>query len=314
MSNRTDTHDKIQQITAKLIELNNNFANADALNQIDIDLLRKYTVDLYDEILLLQPQKAVTTPTPEPKVEPQPQPEELPLIAKDESPKAEEIKEAPQPEPKEEPKANYTPQVDLNPPTTQPTNTPQPVNTFHPKVEESMPEPPKVEEVKEEQKVEEKPVAQPVVEEKKEPVAETKLQPEELPLMAKEETPEVEPAKVEEKKEEPAKPTAQPEEVKEKSLNDSLNKAESNDLASKLGQTPIHDLKKAISINKKFEFINQLFKGDHENYTKSIHYLNGLSNKEEAMTFFNSLKKEHEWDEESKRYIEFADLVRRRFM
>ncbi|KAB2918029.1 MAG: hypothetical protein F9K23_02455 [Bacteroidetes bacterium] len=79
-------------------------------------------------------------------------------------------------------------------------------------------------------------------------------------------------------------------------------------------QTPIHDLKKAISINKKFEFINQLFKGDHEAYAKSIHYINGLTNGNEADTFFRNLKREFSWDEENKLFLELADMVRRRFM
>lgn len=262
MSNRTEYHDKIQQITAKLIELNSNFANATQLTNIDIELLRKYAVDLYDELLLLKPEKAVTvmpsSPTPPPRVI--------------------------QPEVKEEPKKNFAPE-------------PKPV------VEEKLVPPPPVEEKKEvplPPKIEEKKEEPPVVETPK-PVEEPKPIKVETPK-----TPEIKP--IVEDKEEAV------EEGKDDSLNTSLQQPEPEDLASKLGQTPIHDLKKAISINKKFEFISQLFEGDHEGYTKSVHYLNGLKNKDEAMTFFNNLKKERNWDEENKRFIEFADLVNRRFM
>jgi type IV secretory pathway VirB10-like protein len=243
MSNRTERHDKIQQITAKLIELNNNFANAQQLTAVDIGLLQKYAVDLYDEILLLEPEKAVVQPDA---------PVTTPKIV--------------EPEVKEEPVVNSTPE-------------PEPVE----EIKKVPPPAPKVEEKKEETPVAEEPKP---VEEPKAPIEEPAAKAE----------------------------TAEQEEEKDNSLNSSLQQPEKNDLASKLGQTPIHDLKKAISINKKFEFISQLFEGDHEGYTKSVHYLNGLSNKDEAMNFFNSLKSERNWDEENKRFIEFADLVNRRFM
>ncbi len=235
MSNRTEHHDKIQQITAKLIELNNNFANAAQLTSVDIELLRKYTVDLYDELLLLKPEKGITVqpniPTPVPTI--------INPVVKEESRK----NVAPEP---------IVEEKTIPPP---PTEIPTPI------------EEPRSNEV--------------IV-----PTVPTEIKP-----IAKE------------KKEET-----------DNSLNTSLQKPESEDLASKLGQTPVHDLKKAISINKKFEFISQLFGGDHEGYTKSIHHLNGLKNKDDAMTFFNHLKKENNWDEENKRFIEFADLVNRRFM
>lgn len=260
MSNRTEHHDKIQQITAKLIELNSNFANAKQLTSIDIELLRKYAVDLYDKILLLEPEKPVNVQPVAPKVEPL---------------KVQEVKVEPKPIV---------------------TTKPEPIveeKTVPPLIEvkKEVPLPPNIEVKKEESPVVEAPKP---IEVPKPIVVETPK------------TPEIKPA-FEEKKETTEK-------GKDDSLNTSLQQPETEDLASKLGQTPIHDLKKAISINKKFEFISQLFEGDHEGYTKSIHYLNGLNSKDEAMTFFNSLKKERNWDEENKRYIEFADLVNRRFM
>lgn len=250
MSNRTERHDKIQQITAKLIELNNNFANAPQLNSVDIDLLKKYAVDLYDEILLLEPVKATVqanAPITNPK----------PII----------------PEVKEEPAKVVIPEPK-----------PEPVE----EKEIPVPPAPKVEEKKEEPVVVETPKEEPKPIEVEQPKA-------------------VEPETTAKEKEEN-------EEAQDNSLNNSLQQPEVADLASKLGQTPIHDLKKAISINKKFEFISQLFEGDHEGYTKSVHYINGLADKNEAMAFFNDLKKERNWDEENKRFVEFADLVSRRFM
>lgn len=247
MSNRTEHHDKIQQITAKLIELNNNFSNAQQLNTIDIDLLKKYAVNLYDEIQLLKPTSETlkaNAPVATPK----------PIIPK--------VVEEPKQVVETKTEAELVEEKIVTPPPA-----------------------PKVEEVKEEPKA-------------IEPTEEPKPVEVEQAKTAKPET----------------KPSTEKEEVKDNSLNSSLQKPEVADLASKFGQTPIHDLKKAISINKKFEFISQLFDGDHEGYTKSVHYLNGLNDKDEAMNFFNNLKKERGWDEENKRYIEFANLVNRRFM
>ena len=267
MSNRTEHHDKIQQITAKLIELNSNFANAPQLSALDIELLRKYAVNLYDEILLLQPAKEATVKPIAPKL----QPKAMPVVKQ-------EIKVIPTPEAKVETAPEPVIKEEVIPQQVEKNDTP--------------PTPPVVEEVKQpEFKVEASPT----------PIEEPKPIEVETPK-----TPETKPA-VEEKKEDLTK-------EKDNSLNNSHLKPEGGDLASKLGQTPIHDLKKAISINKKFEFISQLFEGDHEGYTKSIHYLNGLSNKDEAMTFFNSLKTENNWDDENKLYLEFANLVSRRFM
>ena len=270
MSNRTELHDKIQQITAKIIDLNSQFAKAERLTELDIDLLRRYTVDLYDAMHQLTPgqtQPPVVTVPPTPKVQPVVQ---------------EEKKEVPPTIVANEPKAE---------------STPLPEKQEIPVVEEPQPVEPVV--VEEPIAVETPDEPEPQVEE---PVAETAPQP----VDEVEETPTPTPP--------PAPKAAEEEETKETSLNDLLQKTEGNDLVSKLQQTPIHDLKKAISINKKFEFINQLFKGDHEAYTKSVHYINGLSTGNEATSFFNSLRKQYVWNDEDKLFLEFADLVRRRFM
>lgn len=311
MSNRTELHDKIQQITAKVIDLNTQFAQAERLNQLDIDLLRRYTVDLYDAMHELK--AGVNTPPivathPIPKVQPvvpevrkevpptivanEPKIVSTPLPPKQEIPK-------PQPELIQHP----TPIAEVKEtPIIPPTIIEAPVIET-PKVEVPAVETPKVEEIIAsvvEEKIAEVPVL--VVEEKKieEPIATPP------PIVPVTPPPAPQPVNV--------VPKTEVEETKEASLNDRLHKPEGNDLASKLQQTPIHDLKKAISINKKFEFINQLFSGDHESYTKSVHYINGLNSGHDATMFFNNLKREYAWDEENKLFLEFSDLVRRRFM
>lgn len=275
MSNRTELHDKIQQLTAKITDLNNGFAQKSSLNPLDIDLLRKYTVELYDAVLELNSADTNTK------------------VAEFSAPVV--TVPVPPPAPVKEPVT--TPFVEPAPPK---------IDAPMPKVEQPVPPPP-VFEVPVKPVVVEAPVVEtPKVQEPVAPVAPPVVV--ETPVAPVVPVPPVTP---------PPAPVAQPvnKVVNEPSLNDRLQTApEGNDLVSKLQQTPIHDLKKAISINKKFEFINQLFKGDHEAYAKSIHYINGLTNGNEADTFFRNLKREFSWDEENKLFLELADMVRRRFM
>jgi hypothetical protein len=311
MSNRTELHDKIQQITAKIIDLNTQFAQAERLNQLDIDLLRRYTVDLYDATHELKagintPPIVATPPIPKVQpVAPEVKKEVPPTIVANEpkivSTPLPPKQEIPKPQPELIPQPTPITEVKETPVIAPPIIEAPVIET--PKVEVPAMETPKVEEVKapviEERKVE---IPVPVVEEKKieEPIATPPpIAPITPPPIAKPIA---------------TAPKVEIEESKESSLNERLHKPEGSDLASKLQQTPIHDLKKAISINKKFEFINQLFDGDHESYTKSVHYINGLNNGHDATMFFNNLKREYAWDEENKLFLEFSDLVRRRFM
>ncbi len=93
-----------------------------------------------------------------------------------------------------------------------------------------------------------------------------------------------------------------------------MNPEEANDLAFKFSNTPIHDLKKAISIAEKFEFINSLFGGNVEKYAYSIHHLNNLDNGDEAFTYLHDLRMEWKWDDEDKNFQKLANLIRRRFL
>lgn len=86
-----------------------------------------------------------------------------------------------------------------------------------------------------------------------------------------------------------------------------------SDLAGKFGNAPIHDLKKEISIAKKFEFINSLFNGNVEKYAYAIHYINNLKNGDEAFAYLWELKAENDWDEEDDNFLELANMVRRRY-
>lgn len=98
------------------------------------------------------------------------------------------------------------------------------------------------------------------------------------------------------------------------SLNDKL-KTSSKELADKLSGTPIKDLKKAIGINDRFVFINELFRGDEAGYERSIKTINGFSIFQEAQYWMErELKLKLGWDMEKESVQHFYDLVRRRFL
>ena len=96
-------------------------------------------------------------------------------------------------------------------------------------------------------------------------------------------------------------------------LNDRL-KTEKKELATILKDSPVKDLKKAIGINDRFVFIEELFRGDENMYERSIKTINGFSIFPEAEYWIQrELKTKIGWDEESPTVRHFDQLVRRRF-
>lgn len=84
-------------------------------------------------------------------------------------------------------------------------------------------------------------------------------------------------------------------------------------LAEKLESAPIQDLKKAITLNQRFQFSRELFKGNNQEYEMAIDKLNSIS-KEEAMRHIDSLKQKFTWNSESPVVSDFMDLVGRRHL
>lgn len=81
-------------------------------------------------------------------------------------------------------------------------------------------------------------------------------------------------------------------------------------LVDKINQQPISNLKSAISLNDKFLFIQELFKGDAKLYDQTINELNHAADKSVASVVLNRLS----FDRNSKTGTEFLTLVERRFL
>jgi hypothetical protein len=100
---------------------------------------------------------------------------------------------------------------------------------------------------------------------------------------------------------------------KKESLNDKL-KQERKELAHALKETPIKDLRKAIGINDRFTFVNELFRGDDAMYERSLKTINSFNIYSEAEYWMNrELKFKLGWKDDSELVKHFYDLVRRRF-
>ena len=98
------------------------------------------------------------------------------------------------------------------------------------------------------------------------------------------------------------------------SLNDRLKEIKI-ELSDKLTDAPIKDLKKAIGINDRFLFINELFRGDEDMYERSIKTIQNFSILAEAEYWIRrELKVKIGWLDSDPIVKQFDQLVRRRFL
>ncbi|MEO6456379.1 MAG: hypothetical protein ABIN97_20045, partial [Ginsengibacter sp.] len=97
------------------------------------------------------------------------------------------------------------------------------------------------------------------------------------------------------------------------SINDKL-KYNKTELAEKLNEGPIKDLKKGIGVNDRYVFINELFRGDEAMYERSIKTINNFSILAEAEYWIRrELKVKIGWKDSDPFVKDFDQLVRRRF-
>jgi hypothetical protein len=97
------------------------------------------------------------------------------------------------------------------------------------------------------------------------------------------------------------------------SLNDKLKNTQ-NELAETLQDAPVKDLKKAIGVNERYLYINELFRGDEAMYERSIKTINSFAIFPEAEYWIRrELKLKLGWSDQTTTVKQFDQLVRRRF-
>lgn len=99
------------------------------------------------------------------------------------------------------------------------------------------------------------------------------------------------------------------------SINDRVHQGKADHtLADKINLTPISDIKSAIGINEKFQFINELFEGSAQLYNEAIALLNNCTNAEAAHTLFHDYQNRNNWDTENNAFLRFREYVERRYL
>jgi hypothetical protein len=106
---------------------------------------------------------------------------------------------------------------------------------------------------------------------------------------------------------------AEPADAPQESINDKLRQGKT-ELMEVLKETPVKDLRKAIGINDRFLFINDLFRGDETMYERSIKTINNFSIYPEAEYWITrELKVKLGWPADNPSVDHFVQLVKRRF-
>ncbi len=88
---------------------------------------------------------------------------------------------------------------------------------------------------------------------------------------------------------------------------------EAPNLGDQLQKKPISNLKSAIGINDKFQFINELFDGSMKVYNQAIDQMEEATNGIEAQNIYTDIAIKNNWDEENPAYLQLLDYINRRF-
>ena len=101
--------------------------------------------------------------------------------------------------------------------------------------------------------------------------------------------------------------------LSELSMNDKLKEMKP-EIVERLKEMPVKDLRKAVGINDRFHFINELFRGDENMYERCIKTINSFSIYAEAEYWITrELKVKLGWNNENTTVQHFDQLVKRRF-
>lgn len=99
------------------------------------------------------------------------------------------------------------------------------------------------------------------------------------------------------------------------SLNDKITSGRNDlSLADRMQLKPIADLKTAIGLNDKFQFINELFEGSADRYTEAVNLLNSCAGISEGEMLLSDLKTRYNWSEQNQVWKKLQEFVIRRYM
>jgi hypothetical protein len=97
------------------------------------------------------------------------------------------------------------------------------------------------------------------------------------------------------------------------SLNDRLRQTQS-EIGDRFNDMPVKDLRQAIGINDKFQFIQELFRGDVDTYERSVKTINEMHSIQDAEYWIErELKIRQGWVDDNSVVRQFYALVKKRF-
>lgn len=98
----------------------------------------------------------------------------------------------------------------------------------------------------------------------------------------------------------------------EKTVGDKLGTTDESSVADRMQKTGFIDLRKAIGINEKFLFINELFNGDMSRYNKAIDELNNLKTQQGINAYLLELKIANQWPDDNEAFLILKSLLDRK--
>lgn len=99
----------------------------------------------------------------------------------------------------------------------------------------------------------------------------------------------------------------------QKTLHEQLASKPSSTLADLHQRNKISSIKKYITLNQKFMFINELFSGHQPEYQEAIERLETSSNHREALSVIKVYQEKHQWDNEAEEAKEFLEIIAKKF-
>ena len=108
--------------------------------------------------------------------------------------------------------------------------------------------------------------------------------------------------------------TLAPKQAEKVDVNQAASSKNEKTLGERITKNPISSLIKQVSINDKFLFTNELFKGKMKIYNQHIAKLDEMNALDEALSYLENLEKEYAWNVEEEAYEQFVNYIQRRFV
>ncbi len=96
-------------------------------------------------------------------------------------------------------------------------------------------------------------------------------------------------------------------------LNESVIDGSQENIADKMMNTKVVDLKKAIPLHDKFHYTNELFGKNSEHYNQFLDAMNTKQTWKEAESLLAQAASMYKWEPENKTALQFIALIQRRF-